>query len=346
MRSSLALLLLATGTSCSAPLAPESEPIAVRSTVAVAAPSASIGIKRGSGCPAGMVLVQGTGVIGMRGQPYGVVRTGHLARVDAPELGCGEAVARTPGATACWVQTDEVDPVLRPRAVAVPEFCIEALPFPGAGAPYATDGLTTWGAARLDELLQTGRFGTRRMCTSTELQLAVAGPLANSRFVYGDIADPARCPANGPIGADPSCRNLETGVHEYGAIHSHWTRADGDFVAAACDAPPCSAAGNRDLSTGMYIVVGGTSRVQTRQAPLTPHTWHDHGDPSRAPCSDRGWDDQPVICATPEVSYDAVPLSAARKGQDDAWSKVIAVARSTGRVADALTFGLGRVICD
>jgi len=292
-----------------------------------------------------MVLIEGEGTVGMRGQPYGIVPTEHLERVEAPESGCAEAVARTAGATACWVQTDLVDPVLRPRPVRIDDFCIEALPFPGAGGSYTADGMTAWGAHQLHALLSTGRYGTRRLCTATEFQVATAGPKTNHRFVYGDERVEGRCPSSLPIGADPDCVNRSTGVHEYGAIHSHWTLADGDFVGGACDAPPCHAAGNRLLASGMYVVMGGTSRAQTRQAPLTPHTWHDHGDPAPAPCDDRGWDDQPVICATPDAAYNAPVPSVEVAAQGANWDQLLAVARSTGSMSQTLSEGLGRSIC-
>ncbi len=302
--------------------------------------------RRGAGCPPGMVHVSGEGTVGMRGQPYGVVHTRHLDKVVAPEEQCAGAVSSTLGATACWVQTDQVDPVLQPRAVSVPDFCIEAFPFPGAGANYTSDGLTAWGAARLDELLSKGVYGTRRLCSASEVQLAVAGPTRNQRFVYGDEVTQGRCTADKAIGTDPACRNPETRVHEYGAIHSHWARADASFVANACDEPPCRAAGSRTLAEGMYVVMGGTDRVQTRQAPLTPHTWHDHGDPVAAPCDNRGWDDQPLVCATPSPLYDAQPMSAELSAQEAAWRQFVDVARSTGQMANALSFGLGRSVCE
>jgi hypothetical protein len=162
-------------------------------------------IARGAGCPIGMVRVSGTGTTGMRGDPYGVVHTRHMARVDAPERMCPDALSAAVGSSACWVQTDLVDPVLRPRAVSGPDFCIERAPFPGMGSPYPVDGMTAGTVAQLDAMLKTGRFGTRRLCTVTEYQLAVAGPSRNQRFIYGDRADSSICQAGRPIGSDRRC---------------------------------------------------------------------------------------------------------------------------------------------
>ncbi len=298
-----------------------------------------------TGCPPGMVRIQGQGTVGMRGQPYGVVQTGHMEKVDAPERMCPSAIARTPGATACWVQTDLVDPVLMPRKVAIADFCIDVLPFPGAGVPYPMDGLTAGTVALLDELLKTESFGGRRLCSATEIQVATAGPTSNLRFIYGDQRNAARCRAGLAIGADPGCKNPETGLREYGAIHSHWARADADFVAAACDEPPCRGAGNRILKVGAYVVMGGTSRVQTRQAPLTPHTWHDHGEPAEAGCTDQGWDDQAAICASLNPAYGPGELPRELLRAEKAWAEVVAATRSSGRVTAGIAQGLGRKVC-
>lgn len=302
-------------------------------------------VSQGQDCPPGMVRVAGSGRVGMRGNPYGVVQTQHMARVDAPERLCKDAVAGTQGASACWVQTDLVDPILRPREVNGSDFCIERFPFPGSGSEYPVDGMTAGTVALLDEMLQSGRFGPRRLCTATEYQLAVAGPKTNTRFVYGDVAASDRCKAGAVIGSDPACANRETGVAEYGAIHSHWVRADAPFVAAACDAPPCKGAGNRALKVSSYVVMGGTDRVQTRQAPLTPHTWHDHGEPADVGCGDEGWDDQVVICAdlTPDYNGPKWPESLVRA--EGAWGEVVAAVRESSRVTAGVAQGLGRSIC-
>ena len=45
------------------------------------------------------------------GFPYGVVDTTKQV-VEAPEQHCSQAIAATPGAEACWVQTDLNDPVV------------------------------------------------------------------------------------------------------------------------------------------------------------------------------------------------------------------------------------------
>ncbi|MCB9760009.1 MAG: DUF547 domain-containing protein [Alphaproteobacteria bacterium] len=266
------------------------------------------------GCPPGMVrLPAGTWTTGMKQPfPYGVVDTTQMAVVEAPERFCDGAIGEAEGATACWVRTDLYDPVVPLHEVTVPDACIEPLPFPGAG-PYPPDGMSTWDAAQFDAMLSSGRFGPRRMCTFTEYELAVAGPTQDLRFLYGDAADPGRCPASEDegIGARPACANPETGVGEYGAVISQWVVADPQFVANACPDPPgCAAAGGRALvdEAGQpairYLVAGGTRRVQTRQAPYTPHTWHDHGEaPGPQGCDDWGWDDGPAVCADPDPRY-------------------------------------------
>ena len=282
-----------------------------------------------------MVLVQGSGTVGMRGQPYGVVETAHLKTVDAPEKDCPAAIKATPGATACWVQTDQVDPVIGPREVSVAPFCIERFPFPGKGHPYAKDGLNVWTAQRFDMLLRTGRYGGRRFCTSSEFQLAVAGPRSNQRFIYGDSFLEGRCKGD-KVGDRVGCTNQETGVVDYGAVHSHWTIADRDFVEYACGVGRCNAAGNRQLTEGMYVVMGGTGRVQTRQAPFTPHTWHDHGDATVDACGFQGWDDQPVVCADPGTNSAA---------EEEAWETFRSNVIEQGSLTKALGVALGAPIC-
>jgi len=286
-------------------------------------------------CPKGMVAVAGAGVVGMRGQPYGIVATAHLEKVDAPERDCPAAVARTPGATACWVQTDLVDPVIPLHEVEVQPFCIEAYPIPGKGYPYPADGLSVWDVHQLDLVLASGIFGSRRLCTTTEFEVAVAGLQANQRFVFGDRYVPGVCSGE-TIGSDKRCMNAETGVWEYGAVHSHWTRADKTFIQSACPSPPCRGAGNRPLTEGMYIVAGGTDRAQTRQAPHTPHTWHDHGEPTQDSCGFHGWDDQPVICADPGAED---PKAAA------AWATFVADVRVSGPPRRAIPPAAGLHTC-
>lgn len=311
------------------------------------------------GCPEGMVLLGGSGVLGLPEGTYAVVQTADRQEVRAPESECPAALAAQPEARACWVQTDLVDPVLRPRPVTLAPFCVEAFPFPGEGVPYTTDGMTAWDTAQLDSLLRSGSYGPRRLCTATEVQAAAAGLASNQPFVYGERHDPSRCPLEltaedgtirpPRIGQDPRCRNAETGVHEVGAVVSHWAVADADFLAHACDSPPCRGAGNNVIEPGHYVVVGGTGRLQTRQAPLTPHTWHDHGQPSPTGCDKMGHDDQPLICATPQPGWrdgvgDGVE-DAALSEADARWAELVGVARETGRVAAALELGLGRSIC-
>ena len=286
-------------------------------------------------CPPGMVLVGGEGTVGLQSSPYGIVPTAHLARVDAPERGCAAAIASTPGASACWVQTDTVDPMVAARRVSVAPFCIESHPFPGRGLPYTSDGLSVWDAHKLGELLNTGRFGKRRLCTFTEFQAAVAGLKENRPFIFGKKPAPGLCEPS-TIGSDPRCGNETTGVVEYAAVHSHWVVADTGFVKGACSAPPCRGAGARPLQAGALVVAGGTNRVQTRQAPLTPHTWHDHGEPTVDACGFHGWDDQPVICADPGRDEPAAALE---------WSKFRQSAIKTGSMRRAISTALGAPIC-
>lgn len=337
------LLLAACGDGSRSP-PPAGAPVAVEP---VAAPVAvePAGPVSTQGCPPGMVRVEGAGSVGMRGQPYAIVKA---QGQDAPEQACPAAVAATPGAVACWVQTDEVDPVVPERPVEVAPFCIEAAPFPGAGAAYTTDGLTPLGAQRLAEALATGRYGPRRLCTMTEWQAAVAGLRGNRRFIYGDDAPGERCGSDslevGPIGADPRCRNPETGVSDYGAVLSHWVVADDAFLAFACtdQGGGCLGAGHRPLSPGDLVVAGGTRRVQTRQAPLTPHTWHDHGQPSTDACTgELVWDDQPVICADPLAEGEAPDPAA-----EQAWQALVEVARSRGSMQAVLAAASGPDWCE
>jgi hypothetical protein len=293
-----------------------------------------------------MVAVSGDGALGLDPAAYAVVPTVGLDVVTAPESQCPAARDGAPASIACWVQTDLVDPVLRPREVVVAPFCIEPYPFPGEGAAWTEDGMTAWDAQALDRLLKTGRYGTRRMCTMTEFQAAVAGPEANWPFVYGELQDAARCPEEGLIGADPQCMNPETGVHDYGAVLSHWVTADVDFIAHACDEPPCRGAGQRPLTEGQYIVAGGTARVQTRQAPLTPHTWHDHGVPNPEGCDAMGHDDQVAICADLDPGYGGWggPSGGLAEGEV-AWGALVELARSRRSMTLVLETGLGESVC-
>jgi hypothetical protein len=295
-------------------------------------------------CPPGMSWVAGRGMLGMTGSPYGIVETAHLEVVEAPEKGCEAALRETPGAQLCWVQTDEVDPVLTAREVNLEGFCIERYPFPGKGANYTSDGMTAWDAAVFRELLASGRYGSRRMCTFTEFQAAVASLESNHPWVYGDTFREERCEEGRPIGFDPDCVNPKTGVHEYGAIHSHWVVADEDFVEHACAEPPCQAAGGRPLEEGDLVVAGGTSRIQTRQAPRTPHTWHDHGEPFPEGCDAMGWDDQPVVCADPDPRYAEARLEDMRE-VETAWVELVRLAREQGQMSLTLEKALGRPVC-
>ena len=301
----------------------------------------------GSPCPPGMTFVPaGTYTTGMAPPlPYGVIDTTVMAVVDAPEADCPAAIAATEGADACWVQTDLHDPVVTEREVEVEGYCMERLPFPGAGA-YPADGMTTWDAQRFEELLTTGAYGPRRLCSYTEYELAVAGPTTNSRYVYGDVPDPARCAQAEleGIGARSSCRNAETGLADYGAVISQWVLLDESLVTWACqgDDPAlnkerCRVAGHARLDERddagefkvRYIVAGGTRRVQTRQAPYTPHTFHEHGQVTgEGGCDAWGWDDGPAVCATPDPRYavcrrnPAAPGCQEIAGWETAWSEL------------------------
>ncbi len=297
----------------------------------------------GAVCPPGMVLVEGQGLLGANPGDWAVVETAGRAEVIAPETECAAALAAHPRPIGCWVQTDLVDPVLRPRSVSLAPFCVDAYPFPGQGHRYTTDGMTTWDARVFQNVLSRGNYGGRRFCTATELQAAVAGLPANQAVIYGDQHDPRRCPLEQPIGTDGSCRNERTGVHEYTAVVSHWVVADEDFVAHACDGPPCRAAGNRPLTPGMLVVLGGTGRVQTRQAPLTPHTWHDHGKAVPLGCDDMGHDDQPAICATPSPGWGANDPSL--WAGERAYQALVSVARASGRVDRMLADAVGGEVC-
>lgn len=265
--------------------------------------------------------------------------------VEVPESLCDEALLAHGDARACWVQTDEVDPVVGPREVSLEPFCIDAMPFPGRGHLYTSDGMTAWDAQLLSELMESGRFGSRRMCSFTEFQAAVAGLEANRAFIYGPKHLSQRCQSGKAIGTDSVCKNSETGVHEYGAIQSHWVRADADFVAHACDTPPCTGAGGLLLEAGDLIVAGGTDRLQTRQAPLTPHTWHDHGEPNPEGCDDMGHDDQPVICADPDPGYSG-ELPGRLQAGELAWEEFRWKAANSGTVGAALEHSWGAPACD
>jgi hypothetical protein len=247
--------------------------------------------------------------------PYAVVDTTGMAVVEAPESLCDAALAEHPGSSACWVQTDFHDPVVTLHEVSIRDYCIEEAPFPGRGVPNPPDGLTSWDASLLDEILSSGLYGPRRMCAFTEYELAVAGPRSNLRFVYGNEARPQLCPRSEetPIGSHPECRNPETGLYDYGAVIGQWVLTDDALVHEACVLTEhCRVSGGARLDEKnpdgtykiRYLVAGGTHRIQTRQAPFTPHTWHDHGQVSGPEgCDDWGWDDGAVICASPDARY-------------------------------------------
>ena len=296
--------------------------------------------------------------------PYGVIDTTKMTVVDRPEQGCGEAISETLGADACWVQTDLNDPVVTAHEVTVDAFCIEQQPFPGEG-PNPPDGMTTWDAAQFDRMLATGHYGPRRLCDYTEYELAVAGPTANHRYVYGDNANPSRCASDEatPIGSMDSCMNPETGLRDYGAVISQWVRLDEQLVAWACaEGRACRASGNARLDARepsgefsvRYVVAGGTHRVQTRQAPYTPHTFHDHGQViDSSGCDSWGWDDGPAVCATPDSRTLECADSPDREDckqlaiEEARWEALLKACRGQ-RMTDCLNRGLsaaeGRII--
>ena len=87
--------------------------------------------------------------------------------------------------------------------------------------------------------------------------------------------------------------------------------------------------------------------LQTRQAPLTPHTWHDHGEPVAEGCDAMGHDDQPVICATPHLRY-ASPSeeeAAAVSAEEAAWRAQVAPVREHRSLTRFLEDALERPIC-
>ena len=291
--------------------------------------------------------------------PYAAVDTTQMAVVDQPEQECPAALAAHPGSEVCWIQTDLRDPVVTAHEVTVEGYCMEPLPFPGAG-PYPPDGMTTWDASQFDALLASGAFGPRRMCEYTEYELAVAGPTTNHRYVYGDTPAPERCQQreDEAIGSRPECRNPTTGMGEYGAVISQWVLNDEQLTAWACSRPEgCPASGGARLDERRedggfktrYLVAGGTRRMQTRQAPYTPHTYHDHGQVSGAGgCDKWGWDDGPAVCATPDARYDRCPADPDGPGcrelqaQEQAWEGLLAFCRGK-HMTECLSRGLSAV---
>ncbi len=303
----------------------------------------------------------GTYTTGMKPPlPYGVVDTTVMEVVEAPERFCSQAIADTPGASACWVQTDLHDPVVGLHQVSTQGFCMDVHPFPGQDSPYPPDGLSTWDASLFDEMLSSGRFGPRRLCSFSEYELAVAGPLSNQRFIYGDQPNPSLCPDDEqtPIGSFQGCMNQETGLHEYGAVLAQWVHLDEQLVDWACrDPETCKASGGARLDDRSgsgafsmpYIVAGGTHRIQTRQAPYTPHTFHDHGQVTGAEgCDDWGWDDGVAVCAEPDPRY---RLCASQPGDDSCralrrqellWQKLLSRCKNH-RMTECLSWGVGLV---
>ncbi len=314
-----------------------------------------------SACPPGTTWIPaGTYQTGMRPpMPYGVVDTTQMERVENPQQHCEKAIATTPGASACWVQTDLADPIVTLHEATVEGYCMSLRPFPDSG-PYPRDGLTTWDAQQFDRLLASGAYGSRRMCTYTEYEIAVSGPKSNLRFLYGNEADPSKCADSAEvlIGSRPECQNPETKLLDHGAVISQWVHLDEQIVAWACgEGQPCKASGgarldarNADGSLSMrYVVAGGTHRTQTRQAPYTPHTFHDHGQPSGSEgCDTWGWDDGATVCANPDPRY----LACAENPQlsqceelrkwESSWSELLNFCQGR-RMTDCLNHGLSQV---
>jgi hypothetical protein len=306
-------------------------------------------------------IASGTYTTGMASPlPYAVVDTTKMAVVDAPENQCPDAIESNPGTTVCWIQTDLHDPVVTLHDVTVSGYCMEPRPFPGDG-PYPPDGMTTYDASRFDELLSTGAFGPRRMCGYTEYEIAVAGPTTNHRYVYGNDPAPERCAAreDESIGSHPTCGSEASGMYEYGAVISQWVLNDDQLTGWACGRPQgCPASGGAQLDERhadggyktRYIVAGGTRRMQTRQAPYTPHTYHDHGQVSGAGgCDIWGWDDGPAVCATPDDRYQRCPDDPEGPGcrelqaQEFAWSGLVDFCRGK-YMTECLSRGLSAVL--
>ncbi len=312
-----------------------------------------------SPCPPGMVLVEGGSYrTGMEEPlPYAIVDTTQMAVVEAPEEQCPQAMADAPGTTACWVQSDYSDPVVTAHDVEVESYCIDQYPFPGQGAPNPPDGFTTWDAHLFEGMLASGIYGPRRMCSFTEYELAVAGPRSNLRYIYGDLPHPEYCATReaDPIGSHPQCRNPETGLYDYGAVISQWVKLDDVLADLICVRPEgCKMAGGERLDARFddgrykaeYLVAGGTHRVQTRQAPHTPHTFHDHGQMTgQGGCDEWGWDDGMVVCAEPDPRYRSCaaepgsPACAELWKQESAWQELVGWCRDQ-RITHCLSRGL------
>ena len=110
----------------------------------------------------------------------------------------------------------------------VEPFCIDRHPFPGEGLPWPVrvpEASLSYGEAR-DLAVALPAFG-RRLCSSSEILLASAGP-GNRRYPWGDEAEPhcepdQRVPTR-PIGAFPDCRTPE-GVFDLG-VRPSWAVLD------------------------------------------------------------------------------------------------------------------------
>ena len=107
---------------------------------------------------------------------------------------------------------------------------------------------------------------------------------------------------------------------------------------------PCKASGGARLDQvdaqgnykTRYLVAGGTRRVQTRQAPYTPHTFHDHGQVSGADgCDKWGWDDGAAVCADPDSRFQTCGAAPEGPGCD-------LLAQEEAKWRDLLAFCHGR----
>ena len=242
----------------------------------------------------------------------------------AAALACPEGTLRIEGGV---FEIGEVDPAWTSDGATilldsfdVATFCVDALPFPGIeGTPWPSDGL---GMAQLLELEPLLAAGGRRLCTTTELAVATAGP-NNLRFGYGDEHSPGRCPdddvAPPPLGSLPDCTNA-LGLRDFG-VRSTWTRLDAAMRDSLADSgapilvpglPPGPGNYAGDLP---YSVHGGTARLDTFYAPtafgIHAHNWG----------KDSYIDDGLRVCAdpSPEPALDA-----------EAWTEALERFEETG----------------
>ncbi len=203
-------------------------------------------------------------------------------------------------------QPNQVNAVIRRGTFTVESFCIETFPFPGRdGAEWPSDGLSHPQAAALDALVaQHGR----RLCSTTELLLAAAGP-GNWRYPYSaearsdGICDPSDT-APQPLGTFEGCSS-PTGGRDF-LVRSAWARLDAPMrthmaTYGAPNRPPHVGGGMPDVFD--YAVYGGVGRTDTFYA-STNFGAHGHN-------ADEGQtlDDSTRICRDPE------PISIEQEGR-------------------------------